>query len=60
MVTNILMHGIGHALGLGHTSEENHLMYSTESPVISYDTKGYQVPERFEEFYVRQNLLLFN
>jgi len=60
MVTNILMHEIGHALGLGHTSEENHLMYSTESPEISYDTKGYQVPERFEEFYVGQNLLLFN
>ena len=60
MVTNILMHEIGHALGLRHTSEENHLMYSTESIEISYYTKGYQVPERFEEFYVGQNLLLFN
>jgi len=39
MVTNILMHEISYALGLGHTSEENHLMYSTESPEISYDAK---------------------
>jgi len=46
------MHEIGHALGLRHTSEENHLMYSTESIEISYYTKGYQVPERFEEFDV--------
>jgi len=60
MVSNILMHEIGHALGLGHTSEENHLMYSTESPEISFNTKGYQVPDRFEELYVGQNLLLFN
>ena len=41
MVVNILMHEIGHAMGLGHTSEENHLMYSTESPEIDYDAKGY-------------------
>ena len=60
MVANILMHEIGHALGLGHTSEENHLMYSTESPEILYDTHGYEIPKRFEELYVGQNLLLFN
>ena len=58
MVVNILMHEIGHAMGLGHTSEENHLMYSTESPEIDYDTKGYSIPERFEELYVGQKLLL--
>lgn len=58
MVVNILMHEIGHAMGLGHTSEENHLMYSTESPEIAYDTKGYSIPERFEELYVGQKLLL--
>jgi len=58
MVGNILMHEIGHALELGHTSEENHLMYSTESPEINYDTKGYSIPERFEELYVGQKLLL--
>ena len=60
MVVNILMHEIGHSLGLGHTSEENHLMYSTESPQISFDTKGYDIPKRFEELYVGQQLLLFN
>jgi len=58
MVVNILMHEIGHALGLGHTSEENHLMYSTESPEINFDTKGYLVPDRLEELYVGQKLLL--
>ena len=58
MVVNILMHEIGHAMGLGHTSEENHLMYSTESPEIDYDTRGYSIPERFEELYIGQKLLL--
>ena len=58
MVVNILMHEIGHALGLGHTSEENHLMYSTESPEINFDTQGYVVPDRLEELYVGQKLLL--
>jgi predicted Zn-dependent protease len=58
MVVNILMHEIGHALGLGHTSKENHLMYSTESPEINFNTKGYVVPDRLDELYVGQNLLL--
>jgi len=58
MVVNILMHEIGHALGLGHTSEENHLMYSTESPEISFDANGYDVPKRLEELYVGQKLLI--
>jgi hypothetical protein len=60
MVTNILMHEIGHALGMGHSSEKNHLMYSTESPQITFDNKGYVLPERFEELYVGQQLLLFD
>ena len=58
MVVNILMHEIGHSLGLGHTSEENNLMYSTESPEINFNSKGYSIPERFDELYVGQKLLL--
>ena len=58
MVVNILMHEIGHAMGLGHTSEKNHLMYSTESPEINYDAQGYSIPERFDELYIGQKLLL--
>ncbi|MCV0430139.1 matrixin family metalloprotease [Nitrosopumilus sp.] len=58
MVVNILMHEIGHALGLGHTSEKNHLMYSTQSPEIDFNSQGYNVPERLDELYVGQKLLL--
>lgn len=58
MVSNILMHEIGHALGLGHTSETGHLMYSTESPQISFNTKNYVIPDRFEELYVGQSALI--
>jgi len=58
MVANILMHEIGHTLGLGHTSETGHLMFSTESPQIDFDTKGYTIPDRFEELYIGQKALL--
>lgn len=58
MVANILMHEIGHALGLGHTSETDHLMYSYESPELNFDTKGYVIPQRFEELYVGQHAML--
>lgn len=58
MVINILMHEIGHSLGLGHSSQPDHLMYSIESPEITFDDKGYVVPQRFEELYVGQKLLL--
>ncbi|MHA7647193.1 matrixin family metalloprotease [Nitrosopumilus sp. S4] len=58
MVANILMHEIGHALGLAHTSEEGHLMYSTESPEKTFNSRGFIVPERFEELYIGQDELL--
>ncbi len=58
MVANILMHEIGHSLKLGHTSEIGHLMYSTQSPEIIFDTNGYVVPDRFDELYVGQKALV--
>ena len=58
MVANILMHEIGHALGLMHTVEEGHLMYSTINPQSSFNTLGYEIPNRLQELYVGQQSLL--
>ncbi len=33
-------------------------MYSTQSPQITFDTKGYVIPDRFEELYVGQKALV--
>ena len=58
MVANIIMHEMGHALGLKHTSERNNLMYSTESPIEDFNNYGLTIPEKFEELYVGQKSLL--
>lgn len=58
MVANILMHEIGHALKLEHTNQTGHLMYSYEFPQDSFDDMGYVIPQRFEELYIGQDILL--
>ena len=58
MVSNIIMHEIGHVLGLGHNTDKNSLMYSDESPSSDFDSMGFIIPKKFEELYVGQKLLL--
>lgn len=58
MVTNIIMHEIGHILGLGHSYDKNNLMYSDESPDVNFNLQGLVIPQKFEELYVGQKSLL--
>lgn len=58
MVANIIMHEVGHALGLRHTMEKNNLMYSNEFPEENFDTLGLQIPQKFDELYIGQKELL--
>ena len=58
MVSNIIMHEIGHAIGLAHSADKTHLMYSDELPIADFDSQGFIVPKKFEELYVGQKSLL--
>ena len=58
MVSNIIMHEMGHAIGLGHSTDKTHLMYSDESSTVDFDSQGFVVPKKFEELYVGQKSLL--
>ena len=58
MVANSIMHGIGHALGLEHNNNKNHLMYTYINPQIPYDNLGYNIPPILQEYYVGERALV--
>ena len=58
MITNTIMHEIGHVLGLEHHPSKDHLMWSETDPQEPYDTLGYDIPARLDGLYVGQYPLM--
>lgn len=56
-LTNILMHEIGHVLGLEHHADETHLMYGEDALSGKYDAMGYLIPKRMNDYFVGQDEL---
>jgi len=57
-VANILAHEIGHALGLLHISDKDHLMYGVDNNVQeNFDTLGLDIPTLQEENFVKRQVL---
>ncbi|MXY37575.1 MAG: matrixin family metalloprotease [Cenarchaeum sp. SB0664_bin_35] len=46
IIKYVVAHEMGHVLGMGHSSDENHLMHGVENPKPKniFDSKGYVVP----------------
>ena len=44
-LTNTLMHEIGHVLGIGHTPDMSHIMFSRVDPTDPLDEMGYRPPQ---------------
>ena len=56
LIQNAIMHGLGHVLGLQHTSDKAHLMYHTDGIPIYY-RDGYAVPDTADGSYAGQAAL---
>ena len=53
-VATTIMHEIGHALGLEHIDDVNHLMYGIDPIQEVYDDLGYTIPPALESWFVGQ------